>query len=997
MQVLRVVVILVLLASIVFCLEKEASLKELAHSIILAKTEQERESLINSNLHLNRIDLFHELLAESEAFRIAAKYSEAQIGAEIAFKIAEQTGVEREIGTALFQLGEIQYYRSKYQEASDLLTRSLEIAKKNNDELGIIRNLLFIGNVYLQQGEYSKADDYLNQSLQRSEAIGNDAEKARILNRKCLLEQDKNDYDRAAEFCAQSLELRRKIGDPASTAESLLSSGLLYYLRDDYEKAMADFNQSLQLYEQLGYPYYISYLSSTIGSIYFLQNDYLHALDAFETSLKINQTEGDPRTAAYDFHVIGEIHAAQGNYEVAMQYSEKALALFQSLKMDPVYAARAQNLMGIVQLSQNHFDEARDRLIQSLKIYEQMNSQRDVSSQQNTLGELELKVKNYKDAEQYFRTALQLSQAADIKNQQAIALKNLARIALLQGEYETAIKNCQKASPVAAELQQQSILWEVLQIQGQAYAALHQPELAKDFLNQSISILEDLRGKVAGGEEDRQRFFASRIEPYYAMIEFLFDQKDFSSAVAYAERVKARVLVETLRATKTDPEQFMSVEERAQEKKLQDEMGTLNLKLIKENQKTNPDQVVVSETQNRLQKSRSDNEAFFTALYASHPELRIQRGEIPNIALSDAIEAIPNSDTAVLEYVVTEDKTYLFALSKDQELQAYSIAISRKEVAEMVEEFRKKLGDIDLSFSETGKMLYNKIIAPVEAIIRAKRNLLIIPDAELWNLPFAVLQSGANRFLMQDHVIVYVPSIAAFREMEKVRNQRNISKTHTLFALGNPITSGKSIDPLKKLFRNESLSPLPDAESEVKAIANIYGQSRSRIYIGKDASEDHFKSEANQYATLHIATHGILNDVSPLYSQLVLSPGTSGTREDGLLEAWEIMKLKLKADLAVLSACDTARGKIGSGEGMIGLSWALLVAGVPTTVVSQWKVESKSTSELMIQFHRALVNESKETFPIAAAFQQTALKFMQHPYYKHPFYWGGFVVIGAGR
>ena len=87
-----------------------------------------------------------------------------------------------------------------------------------------------------------------------------------------------------------------------------------------------------------------------------------------------------------------------------------------------------------------------------------------------------------------------------------------------------------------------------------------------------------------------------------------------------------------------------------------------------------------------------------------------------------------------------------------------------------------------------------------------------------------------------------------------------------------------------------------------------------------------------------------------MYSNLVLTQGSAA--EDGLLEAWELMNMDLRADLVVLSACETARGRVGAGEGVIGLSWALFVAGSPTTVVSQWKVASASTAQLMLEFQR---------------------------------------------
>ena len=159
-------------------------------------------------------------------------------------------------------------------------------------------------------------------------------------------------------------------------------------------------------------------------------------------------------------------------------------------------------------------------------------------------------------------------------------------------------------------------------------------------------------------------------------------------------------------------------------------------------------------------------------------------------------------------------------------------------------------------------------------------------------------------------------------------------------------------------LRDGKLEPLPEAEQEVKALGRLYGVSRSKVYVGAEAREDRVKSEASRARILHFATHGILNNASPMYSHLALAEGGAG--EDGLLEAWELMQLDLQADLAVLSACETARGRVGAGEGMIGFSWAMFIAGVPSIVVSQWKVESAGTRDLMVNFHRGLLS-SKTT------------------------------------
>jgi CHAT domain-containing protein len=110
------------------------------------------------------------------------------------------------------------------------------------------------------------------------------------------------------------------------------------------------------------------------------------------------------------------------------------------------------------------------------------------------------------------------------------------------------------------------------------------------------------------------------------------------------------------------------------------------------------------------------------------------------------------------------------------------------------------------------------------------------------------------------------------------------------------------------------------------------------------------------------------------------------------------MDLELKAELVVLSACETARGRLAKGEGVVGLSWALFMAGAPTTVVSQWKVESQSANELMFLFHKNFLAGKRfgpKVSP-AQALQRSAITLKKSETYRHPYYWAGFIVIGDG-
>jgi CHAT domain-containing protein len=208
-----------------------------------------------------------------------------------------------------------------------------------------------------------------------------------------------------------------------------------------------------------------------------------------------------------------------------------------------------------------------------------------------------------------------------------------------------------------------------------------------------------------------------------------------------------------------------------------------------------------------------------------------------------------------------------------------------------------------------------------------------------------------------------------------------------LLAFGNPTTPSVATTGVES--SRGTLGPLPEAETEVKSAARYYGTG-SAVYVRDEATEERFKAEAPRFRVLHIAAHGVLNDTSPMHSYLLLARG-NGKSEDGYLEAGELMQMDLGAELVVLSACDTARGKYAAGEGIIGFSWALFAARCRTQVVSQWKVDSAATSVLMRNFHKNVRNDRTQA---ASALQKTIVSMLKTKEYRHPFYWAGFVVLG---
>jgi CHAT domain-containing protein len=301
-----------------------------------------------------------------------------------------------------------------------------------------------------------------------------------------------------------------------------------------------------------------------------------------------------------------------------------------------------------------------------------------------------------------------------------------------------------------------------------------------------------------------------------------------------------------------------------------------------------------------------------------------------------------------------------------------------------VTDYRTAMAARAFGTKKTGAALHDLLLARVRAKAGAHTNrLLIVPDDSLWELPFHTLVDRRGRYVIEDAVVAYAPSLATLREMTALARRRASEPVAIeLLAVGDP---------------SPAEGPrVPHAAREVNALASIYGASRSRVYVGARADEARFREQAGQARRVHVAAHGVLDSRAPLHSYVALAPGAAG--DDGLLEARELMRQRLRAELLVLSACETARGRIGAGEGLIGFGWAAFLAGSASTLVSQWKVDSRSTADLMIAFHRALQPDaSGRRLGTADALRRAALATARTPAYAHPFYWAGFVAIGDPR
>ena len=787
------------------------------------------------------------------------------------------------------------------------------------------------------------------------------------------------------------------LNDKLGQSQALHGRAKLKNNEGQLDEALDLFHRAMQLSDSIGDNRMIARILVSAAGPEIDKGRFPAAMTHLTKALQLATASGDDSARARAFHNLGDVYAEQRNYDIAMDRYRQALALKKRLQ-DRSGIANTLNSMAVVRIYQRRCREAQTFLQQSLDDAIGTGDKVLVGFVLNQIGSCFVSAGQTERGLEKHRQALEASE--EIKNASTIVTSaiNVAYDLDVLKRFDEALPYAEHASKTAEQIGDLPQLWQARVIAGNILLGQNQIARSRTALLDAIRIVEQLRGEVSGSEESEAGFFADKVTPYHLILKSFILEKRNIDALGYAERARGRLLLDILRGGRREIGPGLQVSERAEERQLRERLASLNRDLLAAKQSETPNQARQAGLERQLDAARVAYQAFKTEIFARHRELKVQRAEVEWTGLPAASELLPDAGTAILEYAVAEAETWLFVLTRPAapmaavEVNVYRIPWGADRVKKSVEAFRQKIAKRDYNFTDSAQELYNRFLDPAAKQLQGKNTLVILPDGALWELPFQVLRHS-NEYVLEKFAVLYAPSLAVLHE-----NRTNVpSRPHEtkLLGFGNPRLAAASREELQDRLRGVKLGPLPDAERELQSSAKTFGAQRSRVYLWSDALESRFKTEAAGYSTLHFATHAIRDNRHPLYSYLLLARALKGDREDGVLEAWEVMEMKLDAELAILSACETA-GAAGEGEGIIGLAWAFFVAGTPITVASQWSVESANTSDLMIGFHRELsANRGNygSALPKARALRKAAIPMIEKG--LHPFYWGGFVTIGT--
>lgn len=764
-----------------------------------------------------------------------------------------------------------------------------------------------------------------------------------------LLRRNNADLAEAQRAGAESVALAERAHDPDVLVRALVRAARTWKSSDPGDRRRIELlDRALALEDDVEDLATAAITSSQAAAFYDDQGDHVSARRYAEKTLRLAESSGD------DFAVIsaelnlGGNFGVQADSELAVPHFERVLALSKRAHYQEGVVEALEHLAGC------YLDVGRtdDFLRVTASALALTNPVRHADQATRLLLQRALyhfRIGDYESAARDARRAIVIARNSDERGVRGESLLMLAWVRLAQNRNADALR-------LIEESIKEVPAWQGSWIRAVALWRVGRRREGYQILDGELRAIEVGRRRAVGDERQRGALFALYVAPYRSLVTMLVADGRFTKALTIAEESKGRVLLDLLRGGPKIAEERVSADDRERERALERRVAALQRSAD-----------ASGANEGDLHEAYVALDAFRSTLYAKYPRLRMQRNDAPAASLREIESALPDRRSAFVEYIVDGPDVVAFVV-RGRSVHARRLPIAAPLLAARARRLESLLSQRGLGYEQEGRQLYDALIAPFEHDLEGVDTLCIVPDEALWQVPFEALVDPRGRFVAERFATLYAPSITTFIEM--TRAERATTHRGRLLAIADPAST---------------LPPLTDARREVAGIGALFRSPR--LFSGAQASSALVEKYASEADVLHFATHGVLDDDNPMYSRVLLS--------DGALTAWQMMRLHLRARLAVLSACSTQRGRYRDGEGLIGMSWALLVGGCTSVLVSHWDVASAPTADLMIHFYRQWRTAAPEPFGKARALQRARLQVMHEPRTRHPMYWAAFVLIGA--
>lgn len=756
---------------------------------------------------------------------------------------------------------------------------------------------------------------------------------------------NKSEFGDAAALFADAARAFEQAGDGG---EALLAESWIGYseLRvPEVEQSRRRFERLSAAFEGRGYKSLHAQSLHALGDARTSENQWSEALDYAGRALALSEQVGDDVTRLRCLQLFVSMNLRFSHHAESLKYGMEAIELARGLPFDaklvwPFYHEAADNFQRL-ELRSAALEFERE----ALRLAEVSGWPVIISRSHSRLGVIHEARGEYDAA--LGRGLLAIEAGRGVEEEQSRfsitshASMRLGHFYRQRGDYDRALACYDEALGMFERLDKLPIyLYETRKGKFLAHAARGDEAAAERELAEALSHVDEYRAKIHKGP-DRDSFFHAEQDIYDLAIGFAHARSNGAErAFDYAETARARSLLNLLHASA-----------RAR------------------------DGVV------------ADDPAVADPAVADDPVADEAASPLPFKKLSTFLPA----HAQLLQHSVLGDQLIIWVVTHEG-VESRAHKITADELGRKVNDYLRRIaaagGDDDGGTEAAARELYAVLVGPVEHLLSAGRLLCVVPDKILSHLPFAALVSPEGKFLVEKHTLVVAPSANVFAVCTKRAAELGEGRAETLLSVGNP-------DFARRQFPD--LAGLPAAAREARQVARFYN---ALPLVGAAARESRVRAEMPGADIIHLASHYVADEDSPLRSKLLLAgegrdaPSGAGG-PDGVLQLSEVYGMKLpRTRLVVLSACQTGIEQSLRGEGAIGMARSFLSTGVPLVVASLWPVETDATADLMIKFHGYRKRGGLTSAEALSKAQQDMIASPEAAH-RRPHAWASFVAYGG--
>ncbi|HKR60131.1 MAG TPA: CHAT domain-containing tetratricopeptide repeat protein [Pyrinomonadaceae bacterium] len=932
------------------------------------------------------------------------------------------------------------------RKAIEKYSQALPFLRTLADQKGEAFTLEKIGSIYWQLSENQRALDYYSQSLPLMRAIRDRSGEALIMYGIGTVYWQMGDSQKALEYYNQALPLWREAGHRSGEAQTLNVIGVAYRNLGKLREALDHYNQSLALLREIGDRQDEATTLNNIGTTYSDLGELQKSLEYQNQALLLMRATGNRRGEAITLGNIGATYQNLGDLQKALEYQNQTLILQRAMGHRVGEFISLTNI-GTVYLTTEP-QKALEYFKQALPIARAIGERRGEAATLHQMGVVYRALHDPEKALDSLNQALLIRRAIGDQVGEAVTLSQIGMTYSSMGKLEQGLSYLQQALSLHRSVGARGN--EVGTLQQIAVAERERGRLneARAQIEAALRIIESTRSQFVS-QQLRTSFSASRQDNYQFYVDLLMRMHRSEPSAGYdaaalqaSERARARSLLDILTESRADIRQGIDSVLVDRERLLQQQLNFKSERLTR---------LLGSKHSEEQEKAaRKEVEDLLTDYQDAQAEIRVKSPRYaaltqPQPLSLKGIQELLDNETLLLEYLLGEERSYLWVVSPNA-IKSFELP-KRSEIEAAAQRFHKLITDnanrnVAIQV-EAASVLSNLVLSQVAGQLGQKR-LVIVSDGALQYVPFSALaipgtplsgpatpgktnhRLAARRYqpLITKHEIVQLPSASVLGVLRREMRTRTPSEK-MVAVMADPVF--QNTDPRVNRTRSAGESPaaesrasvgqsylesdlkrsaeesglndlrrLPFTRREAQGIVALAPKGRSLMAVDFGANRTTVtEDKLAEFRIIHFATHVLLNNAHPELSGIVLSlVNEDGQPQNGFLRLHEIYNLRLSADLVVLSACQTALGKDVKGEGLISLTRGFMYAGGPRVVVTFWEINDEATAEFMQKFYEAVFRKGMRP---AAALRTAQLKMWQSRWWQAPYYWAGFQLQGEFR